>query len=115
MQLGCWAWLDIIQVSAHPVTPSEGMTKSTGTLAVGCGGRVVGGSWKAPQHGLEDRARRAADLRRVRWRDQAVPRNAGGRDAAALGPAARAQQVDRLVGRVPALQRHLAAGLLLEG
>ena len=32
MQFGCWAWLDIIHVSAQPVTPSDGITKSTGTL-----------------------------------------------------------------------------------
>src|ERR1051325_10899300 len=32
MQWGCCAWLDIIQVSAQPVTPSDGTTDATGTL-----------------------------------------------------------------------------------
>src|SRR4051794_14156757 len=32
MQLGCCAFDDIIQVSAHPVTPSLGTTSPTGTF-----------------------------------------------------------------------------------
>jgi len=34
MQLGCCAWADIIQVSAHPVAPSEGTTAATGFFSV---------------------------------------------------------------------------------
>src|SRR5882762_949278 len=33
MQFGCWACEDIIHVSAQPVTPSDGYTDLTGTLA----------------------------------------------------------------------------------
>src|SRR6266508_1134934 len=36
MQLGCWAFEDIIHVSAQPVTPSEGITDSTGTFSTYC-------------------------------------------------------------------------------
>src|ERR1700686_4891663 len=34
MQLGCWACEEIIQVSAHPVAPSEGTTEATGLFSL---------------------------------------------------------------------------------
>src|SRR3989449_1873527 len=42
MQLGCWAWDDIIQVSAQPVTPSEGTTLSTGFPSASSRLRLMG-------------------------------------------------------------------------
>src|SRR3989337_2767570 len=36
MQLGFWAFDDIIHVSAQPVTPSEGITDATGTFVTYC-------------------------------------------------------------------------------
>src|SRR5438445_199198 len=42
MQFGCWAWVDIIHVSAQPVTPSLGITEATGTFSAAVYCRFTG-------------------------------------------------------------------------